>query len=67
MDNTLTVTVKKSLCKLFDPDSAMTFLKRVFPQTNMVDEILTLHELVANILVSGVVITLIIFCNVWMI
>lgn len=67
MDNTLTVTVMKSLRELFDPYSAMTLLKRFFSKTNMVDEILTLHELVANILVSGVVITLIIFCNVWMI
>ena len=63
----MTVTVMKSLRELFDPYSAMTLLKRFFSKTNMVDEILTLHELVANILVSGVVITLIIFCNVWMI
>lgn len=63
----MTVTVKKSLRKFFDPDSAMILLKRVLPQTNMVDEILTLHELVANILVSGVVITLVVFCDVWMI
>lgn len=67
MDNSLAVTVEKSLRKLFDPDSAMTLLKRILPETNMVDEILTLNELVANILVSGVVITLIVFCDVRMI
>ena len=61
------MTVEKSLRKLFDPFCAMTLLKRVLSQTNMVNEILPLYELVANIFVSGVVIALIVFCNVWMI